>query len=189
MKIETLLEKSEAILKGHFLLSSGLHSDTYIQCAKILQYPKYAELLGKKIAKRISFEVDVVVSPAIGGIIIGHEVAKALKVPFIFCERDEESKMRLRRNFKIENGQRVLIVEDVITTGKSTREVREVVESFEGKVAGYACIVERGREHELFNLISLYRIFPKTYHHEDCPICKRRVPLVKPGSRKQIIES
>ena len=183
MKIDTLLEKTEAILKGHFLLSSGLHSDTYIQCSKVLQYPKYAQLLGRKIAKRINFEVDLVASPAIGGIIIGHEVAKALKKPFVFCERNKKGEMELRRNFEINNAEKVLIVEDVVTTGKSTKEVEKVATELGAEVVGYACIVERKRDHGIKTLISLYRIFPKTYEYSNCPLCKRGIPLVKPGSR------
>ncbi len=183
MKISTLLEKSKAILKGHFILSSGLHSDTYIQCAQVLKYPHYAELLGKKISKRINFDVDLVVSPAIGGIIIGHEVAKALKKTFVFCERNKYGKMELRRNFVIEPGQKILIVEDVVTTGRSVREVEKIVNQYGAEVVGYACIVERTRQHNIKTLISLYRIFPEIYEPSKCPLCKRGVELVKPGSR------
>jgi orotate phosphoribosyltransferase len=147
-------------------------------------YPNYAELLGKKLAKKINGEIDIVVSPAIGGIIIGHEVAKALKKPFIFCERNEKGEMELRRNFEIKPGQKVLIVEDVVTTGKSTREVGKIVEKFEGEVMDYACIVERGKEHGLPALKYLYRVFPETYNKENCPLCRKGEKLVKPGSRK-----
>ena len=183
MEIKTLLKKTGAILKGHFLLSSGLHSDTYIQCSKVLQYPKYAELLGKKLAKNIQFDVDIVVAPAMGGIIIGHEVARSLNKPFMFCERNKYGDMELRRSFEIVPHSKILIVEDVVTTGKSVREVANVVETLGGKVFGYACIVERSEDHSIKDLISLYKIFPKTYDPQECPLCKNGVKLVKPGSR------
>jgi len=186
-KVLEILKDTGAFLKGHFLLSSGLHSDTYIQCAKVLKYPEYSELLGKLIAFKVKSKVDYVVSPALGGIIIGYEVARALKVPFLFAERDEKGNMSLRRDQVINNKSKVLIVEDVITTGKSSLEVAKLVESNGGDVASFACIVNRSSKKVLENreIISLVDIKAATYWPENCPLCSQGLEVVKPGSRKQ----
>lgn len=181
--VEEILKNTNSILKGHFLLSSGLHSDTYIQCAKALVHPRNAKYIAQEIFKVVSFlKPDMIVSPAIGGIIIGWEVARIFDVPFIFCER-EDGVMTLRRGFEIENGKRVLIVEDVFTTGKSTLETAEVVEGHGGIVIGAASIVKRGEMNLRYPFYSLLEIKLSSYKPEECPLCKEGLTLVKPGSR------
>jgi len=186
MNILNLMKKTNAILNGHFLLSSGLHSDTYIQCAQILKYPEYAEMLGKELAARFDEKPDYIVSPALGGIIIGHEVARAFGVPFLFTERNKEGKMELRRNFFVEENKKVLIIEDVITTGKSTLEVVETIKNYNPNIIGLGCIVNRSQKEFLdsYPVKSLIDIDAKTYKPEECPMCKQNIPFVKPGSRK-----
>ncbi|BBE32018.1 orotate phosphoribosyltransferase [Tepiditoga spiralis] len=188
MDIMNILLETKALLKGHFLLSSGLHSDTYVQCAQVLKYPNYAEEFGKEIANKVNVDVDIVVSPAMGGLIIGHEVASSLKVPFIFTERNDESTMVFRRNFNIEKGQKVLVVEDVITTGKSTKEVVKLIEEKGGIVVGTACIINRSNEVKINKKDPIYllKVDAKTYTKEECPMCKKGSTPIKPGSRKKI---
>jgi len=187
-----LLQKCGALLSGHFKLSSGLHSGRYLQCALVLQYPDLAERLCRQLATNFESrqsKIDAVVSPAIGGIIVGQEVARALGCRALFCER-EGGKMKLRRGFKIGKGERVLIVEDVVTTGGSVKEIVEIVNGMGGEVKGIGAIVDRrqpSRSDELARLglpiESLLRINIETYSPEDCPICKQGTPLEKPGSR------
>lgn len=179
------LNKTGSFLKGHFLLSSGLHSPNYIQCALMLKNSVIAEKIGKLLAKLWDGKKpDIVVSPAMGGIIIGHEVAKAFKVDFLFTER-ENGKMTLRRGFSIKKGQKVLIVEDVFTTGKSTLEVYEVVKKYEGEVLGALSIINRmGNKNLPFYSKSILKLNLITYQPHDCPLCRQKIPLVKPGSRK-----
>lgn len=188
MDIMNVLLNTKALLKGHFLLSSGLHSDTYVQCAQVLKYPTYAEKFGKELANKINDDVEIVVSPAMGGIIIGHEVARALKVPFIFTERNEDSDMIFRRNFNIEKNQKVLIVEDVITTGKSTKEVVNLVEEKGGIVVNTACIINRSNGVKINDKEPIYllKVDAKTYTKEECPMCKEGSTPIKPGSRKKV---
>ena len=187
-----IFQKSGALLSGHFGLSSGLHSSEYLQCALVLQYPDLAEKLCNQLASRLELrgsKIDAVISPATGGIIVGQEVAKVLGCRAIFCER-EEGKMKLRRGFKIEKEERVVIVEDVITTGGSVKEIIEIVQGNGGKVEGIGVIVDRSKpslSDELATqnlpLKSVLRIDIETYSPEGCPICRKGVPLVKPGSR------
>jgi len=186
IKVLEILKDTGAFLKGHFLLSSGLHSDTYIQCAKVLQYPEYSEFFGKLIADKIKAKMDYVVSPALGGIIIGYEVARALNVPFLFAERDEKGNMSLRRGQTIHNNSKIVIVEDVITTGKSTLEVAKLIESNGGDIASFACIVNRSSKKVLESreILSLVNVKAATYSPENCPLCIQGLDLVKPGSRK-----
>jgi len=192
-KVVEILKKTGALLEGHFILSSGLHSSNYVQCAKVFEYPEYGEEIGRLIAKKVQeagVKVDIVVGPALGGVIVAYEVGKNLKARAIFTER-EENVMKLRRGFEINEGEKVLIVEDVVTTGKSTFEVVDVVESYGGKVVGFASIINRsGKENPFaektngkpyFYLVKFD--FP-TYNPEDCPLCKSGIPAVKPGSRK-----
>ncbi|MDH5174857.1 MAG: orotate phosphoribosyltransferase [Elusimicrobiota bacterium] len=187
-----IFQKRGALLSGHFRLSSGLHSGKYLQCALVLQYPDLAEKLCRELASRLEVrgaKIDAVVSPAIGGIVVGQEVAKVLGGRAIFCER-EEGKMKLRRGFKIEKGERVTVVEDVITTGGSVKEIMEIVRKMGGKVEGTGAIVDR-RKASLsdepgtpnLSLKSLLRIDIKTYSPGECPLCKQGIPLQKPGSR------
>ncbi|WGS64687.1 orotate phosphoribosyltransferase [Marinitoga aeolica] len=186
MDIVNLMKETNALLTGHFLLSSGLHSDTYIQCAQILKYPQYAEALGKELSKMFNVVPDYIVSPALGGIIIGYEVAKAFNVPFLFTERNKEGVMELRRNFFIEKNKKVIIIEDVITTGKSTLEVVESLKKYNPDIVGLGCIVNRSKKEHLENypIKSLIEIDAKTYEPDNCPLCKENIPVVKPGSRK-----
>jgi orotate phosphoribosyltransferase len=184
-KIMDMLKESDAILEGHFKLSSGKHSDKYIQCASVLKNPKNAEILGQEIAKKLPENIDLVVSPAMGGVIIGHEVAKALGVEFIFTERDENGEMILKRNFNIEKNAKVAIIEDVITTGKSTKEVIDLVEKNYGIINSLGCIVNRGNIEEIKDVGVKYllSINPKIYTPEECPLCKNGIDIIKPGSR------
>jgi orotate phosphoribosyltransferase len=182
-----------AIRHGHFELSSGLHSDTYVQCALILQYPYYAEQLGTLLAAEFAgLEVECVVSPAMGGVIIGHEVARAMGptrpgkgVPAIFVERDATGRMSLRRGFSIEPGQPVLVVEDVWTTGGSTNETIRVIEEAGGRVVAAGAIIDRsqGRLELPVRTESLVQLDIQSYQPDDCPLCRAGSAAVKPGSR------
>ncbi len=177
-----------AFLEGHFQLSSGLHSPRYLQCALYLAEPARAEAAGRQLAARLkACAAKLVVAPALGGVVIGHEVARALDVPFFFTER-AEGVMTLRRGFTIEPGARVLVVEDVVTTGKSTREVIEVVRERGGVVVGVGAIVNRSGEDNPFAPLpftTLLTVSIPTYQPAECPLCKQGVPVVKPGSRPQ----
>lgn len=181
-----IFQEKNAFLEGHFLLSSGLHSPNYLQCALILQYPDLAEKIAKEIAKKIpeDLKIDTVIGPALGGIVIAYELARVLKVRGIFAER-EEGKMTLRRGFYISPGERILICEDVITTGGSALEVARLVINFGGEICAYACIVDRSGGKAIFDkdLYSLIQLKLDTYNPEDCPLCKKGIPLTKPGSR------
>jgi orotate phosphoribosyltransferase len=179
-----LFREKGAYLEGHFVLSSGLHSPNYMQCARVLQFPSIAGELGQRLATHFT-DVDLVLSPAMGGIIIGHEVARALNVPFIFCERVEKQ-FQLRRGFQIEPGRRVVVVEDVVTTGLSTGETIAVAEQAGAKVVGVAAIVDRSTAPLPFSVPfhSLVRLPLATHKPEACPLCAQNIPVVKPGSRK-----
>ncbi|OAA31827.1 orotate phosphoribosyltransferase [Kosmotoga arenicorallina S304] len=174
-----------AVLKGHFLLSSGKHSDTYIQCAKLFQYPKYSELFSKKLADEFAIDkIDVVIGPALGGVVLAYEMAKQLNVRGIFAER-VQGQMQLRRGFEINRGEKVLIVEDVITTGGSTKEVMQVVKKLGGEIIGIGSVVDRSNDQVDFGVKfkSLLKINAVTYEPPNCPLCKKGIPVVKPGSR------
>lgn len=180
-----ILKKTGAILGGHFLLSSGIHSDGYIQCARILQYPSYATQVIKLIADKVRhLEMEIVVGPALGGIIVAYELGRQLNKKAMFAER-KEGIMQLRRGFVIKPGEKVLITEDVVTTGKSTMEVKELVEKRGAEVIGIACIVDRrSKEYSLpLPLYSALTMNIKTYSPEECPLCQRGAPLENPGSR------
>lgn len=185
---EQLLEifrETKALLEGHFQLTSGLHSPQYFQCAKVLQYPKYLHLLAGEIARHFEYsEIEVVVSPAIGGIVVGTEVGRMLNVRTIFAER-EEGTMGLRRGFEVVPGERALVVEDVITTGGSTREVMEIVKREKGVVAGAGCIVDRSNGTVELDVkhFSVLKMDAVAYKPEECPLCKAGGNAVKPGSR------
>jgi orotate phosphoribosyltransferase len=190
-EILDLFTATGAYLKGHFRLTSGLHSGEYLQCAKVLAYPEYAGQFGALLAGKLrdllgGEPVDLVVSPAIGGLIIGHEVARALGVRAFFAERDATTReMSLRRGFQVEAGERAIVVEDVITTGGSTREVVELLTSLGASVVGSASIIDRsgGTADVGTPRVSLATLHPVTYSPEDCPLCREGVPVVKPGSR------
>ena len=181
-----LLKRTEALLDGHFLLSSGLHSDRYFQCARLLQYPRRAARVGRAIADLCRpFGAQLVVSPALGGVVIGHEVGRALGVRAIFTER-EQGIMRLRRGFTIAPGERVLVVEDVVTTGGSTREVMDVARAQGGIPVGVGSIVNRsGKDNPLDPLpfSALLTIDVANHPPEACPMCQAGSPVTKPGSR------
>ena len=183
-------EAAEAILKGHFILSSGLHSDTYLQCARVLMNPKRADRLCHSLAAKVEQalageRLDLVVAPAMGGVIVGYEMGRQLGVDTIFCER-EEGEFRLRRGFRIEPGQRVLMVEDVVTTGKSSLEAVKCVEAAGGIVVAEACLIDRsgGASRSLpFPLISLLTLEVQTFPADQVPAALADVEAVKPGSR------
>ena len=180
-----LFRKSGALLEGHFRLSSGLHSDRYLQSALVLQYPEFADALGQALAARTRhLQPTVVLSPALGGIVIGQEVGRALGVRSIFAER-QDGTLVLRRGFTLDGSDRVLVVEDVITTGGSTRETAAVAESFGALVTGAAAIIDRGSDPARLNMPtqSLVRLEVPTYAPEACPHCAKGTAIVKPGSR------
>ena len=182
---EKILKEKQALLEGHFILTSGRHADTYIQCARILQDPQTTALLIAEIIKEIKdINIDLVIGPATGGIILAYEAARQLGVDAIFTER-ENGKMVLRRGFKIPQGSKILVVEDVVTTGGSVREVLDVVEQSEGQVVAIGVIADRtgGKIH--FG-VPTYRVFSKeikSYDPEDCPLCKKNIPVARLGSR------
>jgi orotate phosphoribosyltransferase len=181
-----LYRTSGALLEGHFRLTSGLHSPGYLQCALVLQHPRHAEALGRAIAERVrDLLPTVVLSPALGGVVIGQEVGRALGVRAIFAER-QDGKLALRRGFTLDAGDRVLVVEDVMTTGGSTRETIEVAKAAGGQVVGTASIVDRSGGTIRFDVpfVSLLEIALPTYDAEQCPLCAQGIPVVKPGSRQ-----
>ena len=180
-----LFRKSGALLEGHFKLTSGLHSGRYMQSALVLQYPELAETLGRELAERTRhLQPTVVLSPALGGIVIGHEVARALGVRGLFAER-QEGALTLRRGFVLTSGDRVLVVEDVLTTGGSTRETAAVAQNAGAQVVGAAAIVDRGNDPSRLNLPlqALVQLDVPTYDPAVCPWCAEGKPVVKPGSR------
>lgn len=180
-----LFRKSGALLEGHFRLSSGLHSDRYLQSALVLQYPEFASTLGHALAERTKhLQATVVLSPALGGIVIGQEVAHALGVRAIFAER-QDGALTLRRGFSLAPPDRVLVVEDVITTGGSTKETAAVAEASGAHVVGAAGIVDRGHDATRLGLPLqvLVRLEVPAFPPEQCPLCARGQAIVKPGSR------
>jgi orotate phosphoribosyltransferase len=180
-----LFRSSGALLDGHFRLSSGLHSDRYLQSALVLQYPELAAQLGAALGGMTRhLDPTVVLSPALGGIVIGHEVARALGVRALFAERQDGS-LTLRRGFALGQGDRVLVVEDVITTGGSTRETADVAQACGANVLGAAAIIDRGADPTRLHLPlwTLVRLTVPSYSPESCPLCANEIPLVKPGSR------
>ena len=181
-----IFQKEKAYLSGHFLLSSGLHSPNYVQCALVLQKPGLCEKLCRELAKKLrGRRIDAVVGPAMGGILVSHEMGRALKRRALFAERVDGS-FALRRGFSVRRNERVLVVEDVITTGKSIYEVIDLVEHLGARVEAVASIVDRSDGAAVFaqDFHSLLKIHIRSYRPEDCPICReRKIPLVKPGSR------
>ena len=185
-----IFRQTGTLQRGHFVLTSGLHSPQYFQCARVLQYPKYAEKLGQRIAEQFRNQrIDVVVAPAIGGIIVAHEVARALEVRAIFAER-EEGNMRLRRGFSLSPGERVLVAEDVITTGGSVQEVLALVQEHEAEPVGVGVVVDRSGGTVDFGLpfYALMTLEVITYSPQECPLCQQGIPVTKPGSRKPDVE-
>jgi len=180
-----LFRRSGALLEGHFRLSSGLHSAGYLQCALVLQHPQHAEALGRTIAERTrGLRPTLVLSPALGGVVIGHEVARALGVRAIFAER-QDGALALRRGFVVGEADRVLVIEDVLTTGGSTRETMQVAAAAGGYVVGAAAIVDRSGGRVRFDVPfeSLLDVALPTSEPGTCPLCAQGLPVVKPGSR------
>jgi orotate phosphoribosyltransferase len=180
-----LFREYSALLEGHFVLSSGLHSDRYIQCALVLQHPRVAEQLCVELEPKLGkLGAKTVVGPALGGVIVAHEVARVLGVRAMFTER-QDGVMTLRRGFHLEQGEPVLVVEDVITTGKSTRETINCIEDAGGRVVGIGALVDRSGGKVVFDVpkAALVTLDVKTYDPDDCPLCKAGKPAVKPGSR------
>lgn len=187
-----LFYQTGAYLRGHFRLTSGLHSPEYLQCALVLQYPEHAGRLGARLGEALAgllgpeAKVELVGSPALGGIIIGHEVARALGARCVFAERDASGKMTLRRGFSVTPGERAVVIEDVVTTGGSTREVVDVFRAAGAEVLAAASIIDRsgGLAGVGVPRVSLATLHVVTYPPEDCPLCQQGVPVTKPGSRK-----
>lgn len=178
-----LMTETEAMLEGHFELSSGLHSNKYFQCAKLLQYPEKAEIAAKKIANQFDKnKIDVVIGPALGGVIIAHEVGRALNKRTVFAER-KDGILQLRRGFEIKNKENVLIIEDVITTAKSALETAKLVKYFGGNVIGYGCIIDRSDNTTNLEIKSILKITPELFEPDNCPLCEKKLSLQKPGSR------
>jgi orotate phosphoribosyltransferase len=185
-----LFRSTGAYLEGHFRLTSGLHSAEYLQCALVLQHPAAAERLGRSLAQELRTlapeKIDLVASPALGGLIIGHEVARALSTRFLFTERDAATgKMTLRRGFTVAPGETAVVVEDVITTGGSTTDVIEVLRAAGASVLAAGSIIDRsgGRADVGVPRVALATLQVAAHHMEECPLCARGIPLAKPGSR------
>lgn len=185
LDVRRLLEETGALLTGHFRLSSGLHSANYVQCALLLERPRHAKAIGEELAARVrSLGATKIVAPALGGVIIGYTVAEALEVPFVFTER-KEGAMTLRRGFRLGDADRVVIVEDVVTTGKSTRETADVVAQHGAAVAGFASILNRSGKAAPFDAPyeALLALDFETFEESNCPQCANGVALDAPGSR------
>ncbi|MBM3784724.1 MAG: orotate phosphoribosyltransferase [Acidobacteria bacterium] len=183
-------EQTGAYLRGHFRLTSGLHSPEYLQCAKVLQYPVHAETFGRAMAAEFrrmaaGTAIPIVASPAIGGLIIGHEAARALGARFLFTEREAGGKMALRRGFEVEPGEVAVVVEDVVTTGGSSREVIDVLESLGVRVIAAGSIIDRsgGQADIGVPRMALHTLSVTTWSQENCPLCRQGSLAVKPGSR------
>jgi len=184
-EILEILKKTGVLLEGHFRLTSGRHSGRYLQCAQVLKYPEYSGIIGAEIAAKFADQdIDVVIGPALGGVIIAYEVARALGKRTMFTER-EDGKMKLRRGFELQPGEKVLVVEDVITTGGSVNEVMEIVVGAGGQVVGVGVIVDRSAGKINFGVPThaLVSIEVESYSPAECPLCLQGIPLYKPGSR------
>ena len=181
-----IFRSTGALLEGHFVLTSGRHSETYFQCAKVLQYPEYLTLFGRIIADHFEDDkIDTVISPAIGGVVVGTEVGRQLGVKTIFTER-KEGKMKLRRGFEIEKGERILVSEDVLTTGGSINEVIEIVKKYKGKIIGVGLVVDRsGGKIKLHkNQMSVLEHKTASFAKNEIPNYLADIPIQKPGSKK-----
>lgn len=181
-----LFEQSGAVLHGHFILTSGLHSDTYMQCAKLFEFCDISEKLCRMAADKLKkYNADVIVSPAVGAIIFGYELGKQLGLPNMFAEREKDGNFALRRGFELKKGSKVIIAENVVTTGGSVVEVIELVKKLGGEVVAVAEVVDRSGGKVDFGVPneSLLQIDVKTYKPEECPMCKAGTAAVKPGSK------
>ena len=182
-----ILKETNALLEGHFILSSGLHSKQYIQCAKLLSHPDQAEIICSSLVEKIKKkfkQIDIVLSPAMGGVVVGYEIGKQLKIETIFAERVSGS-LILRRDFKIKENSNVLIVEDVITTGKSAIECSNIVKMSRAKLAGYACIIDRSKEDIPIKnyMVSQMKFDIETFTEDKIPENLKKINPIKPGSR------
>jgi len=183
-----ILKKTNALIEGHFVLSSGFHSPKYVQCAKLLSYPYLAKFICQSLSKKIKKKykkIDLILSPAVGGIIIGYEIGRLLKIETIFCERVNK-KFQLRRGFNINKKSKVLIIEDVITTGKSSLECVSLVNKAKAKLLGFACIIDRSNKKNIKikkKIISHIKINIPTYNKKELPKSLKSIPISKPGSR------
>lgn len=186
-KILKYFKERNALLQGHFKLSSGLHSNKYFQAALLLQYPKLTHKLAKKLASFfLNYKIDTVIGPALGGVILAYEVARVLNAKALFAER-EQGIMTLRREFDILPKEQILIVEDVVTTGNSVKEILKIVKKKKGKIVGIASLVNRAKKMPVFGIKynTLIHLYIPTYSEKKCPLCKKGIPLVKPGSREK----
>ena len=184
-----VLRKTNALLDGHFVLSSGLHSPSYVQCAKLLSFPNKSEKFTKSLAikiKKTFKNIDLILSPAMGGVVIGYEIGRVLKKETIFCER-VDGNFKLRRGFKIKKKSRVLIIEDVITTGKSSLECVKLIKKSKAKILGFACLIDRSSKLSLkikkHKIISQVKLDVPTYKKNNLPTYLKKIPITKPGSR------
>ncbi len=183
-----ILRKTDALLEGHFVLSSGLHSSKYIQCAKLMSFPNKAEKICKSLSNKIKKrfkKIDLILAPAMGGIIIGYEIGKLLKIETIFCER-VKGKFNLRRGFKINKGSKVLIIEDVITTGKSSLECVQLIKNAKASLVGFASIIDRSNKKSLKikkKIVSHLKINVPTFKSNKLPENLKSIPITRPGSR------
>ena len=182
-----ILKETKALLEGHFILSSGLHSKQYIQCAKLLSHPKKAEVICSSLCKKIKKKfnkIDIILSPALGGVVVGYEIGRQLKIETIFAER-EDGKLVLRRDFKIRQNSYVLIVEDVITTGKSVLECANLVKTSNANLVGYACIIDRSNENISIkdNIVSQMYFNIETFSEDKVPLELKKIKPIKPGTR------
>ncbi len=184
-----VLKKTEALKEGHFVLSSGLHSSQYVQCAKLMSFPNKANQICKSLASKIKKnykKIDIILSPAMGGVVIGYEIGRILKIETIFCER-VNGKFKLRRGFRIKPRSNVLIIEDVITTGKSSLECVNLVKKAKAKLIGFACIIDRSNKDKLKikkKIISQVKLNIPTYSKKNLPYFLKKIPVTSPGSRR-----
>ena len=180
-----ILKKSDALLEGHFLLSSGKHSNRYVQCAKVLRFPQYAEQVLSTVVEQIKdLDIDLVVGPAMGGVIVSYELGRQLNKETVFTER-KDGVMELRRGFEVKPGAKIIIAEDVVTTGKSTIETKEALEKLGGEVIGVACIANRTSKDIAKPIYSAIKLDVQVHDPDEYPLCKEgNIDLVKPGSRE-----
>ena len=180
-----IFKKSDTLLEGHFLLSSGKHSNRYVQCAKVLRFPQYAEQVLSTVVEQIKdLDIDLVVGPAMGGVIVSYELGRQLNKETVFTER-KDGVMELRRGFEVKPGAKIIIAEDVVTTGKSTIETKEALEKLGREVIGVACIANRTSKDIGMPICSAIKLDIQVHHADECPLCKEgNIELVKPGSRE-----
>lgn len=186
-RVLEIFAEANVLLEGHFLLTSGKHSNRYLQCARVFQYPNYAEELCNALAQSFAGEkIDLCVGPALGGVVMAYETARSLDVRGLFTERDKDGTMALRRGFVIERGERILVLEDVVTTGGSVKEVIELLRDMGAEIVGVGAIVDRSSGQADFGVPfkSIIQLDVESYDPADCPLCQQGIPAEKPGSRK-----